>query len=178
MGGLIGMALACQENTPISRLVLNDVGPVVTGTAIARIGEFLGESPNFPSVEVAEAYVRAVSAPFGALTDDQWRHLTVHTLRPLPGGGFQMAYDPGIGEAFRGEMGQGKDIELWPIYDAISCPTLVLRGAQSDLLTAKTAGLMAERGPKARVVEIPGVGHAPMLMDVAQIEIVREFLLG
>lgn len=178
MGGLIGMALAGLEKTPISRLVLNDVGPVVTGASIARIGEFLGQAPHFPSIEVAEAYVRTVSAPFGALTDEQWRHLTVHTMRELPEGGFEMAYDPGIVETFRGEMGEGKDIELWPIYDAIRCPTLVLRGAQSDLLTTETARGMTERGPGARVVEIPGVGHAPMLMDAAQIAAVRDFLLS
>jgi pimeloyl-ACP methyl ester carboxylesterase len=177
MGGLIGMALACREKTPISRLVLNDVGPVLTGASIARIGQFLGQAPDFASIEDAEAYVRSVSASFGALTDEQWRHLTVHTLRELGGGGYRMAYDPGIAESFRGEMGEGKDIELWPIYDAIRCPTLVLRGAQSDLLTAATAFSMGERGPRARVVEIPGVGHAPMLMDPAQIAIVRDFLL-
>jgi pimeloyl-ACP methyl ester carboxylesterase len=178
MGGLIGMALACLEKTPISRLVLNDVGPVLTGASIARIGEFLGQAPQFSSIEVAEAYVRAVSAPFGALTDEQWRHLTVHTLRQLADGSFAMAYDPGIAEPFRSDMAEGKDVELWPVYDAIRCPTLVLRGAQSDLLTAETAGRMAERGPRARVVEVPDVGHPPMLMDVAQIAVVREFLLG
>jgi pimeloyl-ACP methyl ester carboxylesterase len=178
MGGIIGMALAAMPKTPISRLVLNDVGPVITAISIARIGQALGQAPRFKSIEEAEAYVRLVSAPFGKLTDAQWRHLTVHTQRATADGGFEMAYDPGIAEPYRGEMGEGKDVELWPLYDAIRCPTLVLRGAESDLLTAATAQQMAGRGPKAKVVEIPDVGHAPMLMDPSQIAIVREFLIG
>jgi pimeloyl-ACP methyl ester carboxylesterase len=178
MGGLIGMALAAQEGTPIARLVLNDVGPVVTAASIARIGEFLGRAPRFATVEDAEAFVRFVSAPFGALTDAQWRHLTVHTLRPLAEGGYAMAYDPGIAEPFRQDMGSGKDVELWPLYDAVTCPTLLVRGAQSDLLTAATAREMGERGPRARLAEIPDVGHAPVLMADDQIGVVRDFLLG
>lgn len=178
MGGLIGMALAAQPETPISRLVLNDVGPVVTAASIARIGTFLGKAPAFASVEEAEAFVRYVSVPFGALTDAQWRHLTIHSLRADPAGGYRMAYDPAIAEPFRQAMGEGKDVELWPFYDAIRCPTLVLRGAESDLLTAETAQQMSERGPRAQRVEIAGVGHAPMLLDESQIGVVAEFLLG
>lgn len=178
MGGLIGMALAAQEGTPIKRLVLNDVGPLVTAVSIARIGEFVGKAPKFASLDEAEAYVRFVSAPFGTHTDAQWRHLTVHVVRELPGGGYAMAYDPGIAEPFRQDMGGGKDVELWPIYDTIKCPTLLVRGAKSDLLMAATAREMTERGPRARLVEIPEVGHAPTLMGGEQIAVVRDFLLG
>lgn len=178
MGGLIGMALAAQEKTPISRLVLNDVGPVLTAASVARIGEYVGRAPRFASIEEAETFVRFVSMPFGALSDAEWRHLTVHALRPLPGGGFEMAYDPGIAEPFRQAMGDGKDVEVWPIYEAVKCPTLLLRGAQSDLLSRETAQQMTERGPRAKTVEIPGVGHAPMLMAADQIAVVRDFLLG
>jgi pimeloyl-ACP methyl ester carboxylesterase len=89
-----------------------------------------------------------------------------------------MAYDPGIAEPFRQAMGDGKDVEVWPVYDAVHCPTLVLRGARSDLLAKETAQQMTERGPRARVVEIAGVGHAPMLMAADQVAVVRDFLLG
>jgi pimeloyl-ACP methyl ester carboxylesterase len=178
MGGLIGMALAAQEKTPISRLVLNDVGPVLTAASVARIGEYVGRAPRFASIEEAETFVRFVSMPFGALSDAEWRHLTVHTMRSLPGGGFEMAYDPGIAEPFRQSMGDGKDVELWPIYEAVKCPTLLLRGAQSDLLSPETARQMTERGPRAKMVEVAGVGHAPMLMAADQIAVVRDFLLG
>ena len=178
MGGLIGMGLAAQEGSPLSRLVLNDVGPVITAVSIARIGEFLGNPPRFASIDEAEAYVRFVSQPFGALSDAQWRHLTIHTVKQQADGGYTMAYDPGIAAPFRADMGEGKDVELWPVYDAVKCQTLLLRGAQSDLLTSETARQMTERGPRARLVEIPNVGHAPMLMAEDQIAIVRGFLLG
>ena len=177
MGGLIGMALAAQENTPITRLVLNDVGPLITASSIKRIGEYVGKAPTFASIEQAEAYIRFVAATFGALTDAQWRHLTVHAVRPAPGGGYEMAYDPAIGEPFRKAMGD-EDVSLWPLYDAVRVPTLLLRGAQSDLLLHETALEMAQRGPQARLIEVPDVGHAPMLMDEFQIGAVRDFLLA
>jgi pimeloyl-ACP methyl ester carboxylesterase len=179
MGGMIGMALAAQESTPITRLVLNDVGPVISAAAIKRIGEYLGMAPRFASLVEAEQYVRLVSAPFGRLTDVQWRHLTEHVTRPGAEGGIEMRYDPGIAEPFRKAAGEHvgeQDVELWPLYDAIRCPTLVVRGAESDLLTHETCLEMGRRGPKALIVEIPGVGHAPMFLDEAQTAVVREFL--
>lgn len=180
MGGVIGMALAAQAETPITRLVLNDVGPVITAASLARIGEYLGNAPRFDSFEQAEAFVRAVSAPFGPLTDAQWRHLVLHTTRKAADGKVEFVYDPGIAQAYRAMQANagGKDVELWPLFDAIRCPTLLLRGASSDLLTHETALQMSGRGPKPRLVEVPDVGHAPMLMDEGQVDPVREFLLG
>ncbi len=177
MGGLIGMVLASQPKSPITRLVLNDVGPLITAASIRRIGEYLGTAPKFSSLDEAEAYVRLVAATFGRLSDVQWRHLTEHAVRPAAGGGYEMRYDPGIAEPFRKSMGD-QDVDLWPLYDAIRCPTLVMRGAESDLLLHETALEMGRRGPQAEVVEIPGVGHAPMMLDEAQIGIVRSFLLA
>jgi pimeloyl-ACP methyl ester carboxylesterase len=180
MGGLIGMALACQPETPITRLVLNDVGPVIQGGSLERIGEYLGRAPRFDGIEQAEAFVRFVSAPFGNFSDEQWRHLTVHVTRTASDGKVEFAYDPGIAQPFREmqQAGGGKDIELWPLYDGIACPTLLLRGVNSDLLAHDTALEMSRRGPCARLVEVPGVGHAPMFMDAAQVAPVREFLRG
>ena len=180
MGGLIGMALAIQPETPIRRLVLNDVGPVITAASLERIGTYLGRIGRFDSIEQAESAVRFVSQPFGPLTDAQWRHLTVHVVRRLADGRYEMAYDPGIAEPFRAAFAasEGKDLESWPLYDAIPCPTLLLRGAESDLLTREAAQEMMQRGPKAALVEIAGVGHAPMLLDDAQVAPVKEFLLA
>lgn len=176
MGGLIGMALAAYPDTPITKLVLNDVGPLISAAAIRRIGEYVGKAPPFASVEEAETYLRTVSASFGPLSDAQWRHLAQHGVHERPGGGVELIYDPAIGEPFRKAMGD-QDVSLWPIYDSMRCPTLVLRGAESDLLLRETAEQMTTRGPHARLVEVPGVGHAPMLMDAAQIDAVRTFLL-
>jgi pimeloyl-ACP methyl ester carboxylesterase len=179
MGGIIGMVLASQPQTPITRLVLNDVGPVITSISLQRIAQYVGRAPAFPTLEAAEAWIREVGASFGALTDAQWRHLTVHSVRPLePGqGGFAMVYDPGLGDVFRAAPIL-EDIDLWPVYEAVRCPTLALRGAESDLLEPATLSAMAARGPRARTVEFAGVGHAPMLMDAGQIAVVRDFLLA
>jgi len=176
MGGLIGMLIAAMPNTPIKRLVLNDVGPMITVSSIRRIAEYVGNAPVFPDKAAAQAYIRQVSEPFGPLTDEQWAHLTEYAVHPVEGG-FGMVYDPGIAEPFR-TTPLVANVDLWSVYDAISCPTLITRGAESDLLLQDTALEMASRGPKAHLVEIPGVGHAPMLLDPVQIGIVRDFLLA
>lgn len=174
MGGIIGMLIASQPHTPISRLVLNDVGPVITAASLRRIGEYVGRAPKFPSMAAAEAWIREVSAPFGPLTDAQWQHLTHHSVRPVQGG-FAMVYDPGLGDVFR-ETPILLDVDLWDVYKAVRCPTLAIRGAESDLLERSVFEQMALSGPQAGLAEIPGVGHAPMLMDEAQIGLVRDFL--
>lgn len=175
MGGIIGMLLASRPHTPISRLVLNDVGPVITAASLRRIGEYVGNAPKFSSMAEAEAWIRTVSAPFGPLTDEQWQHLTRYSVRPVEGG-FAMVYDPGLGDVFRAAPAV-VDVDLWDVYKAIQCPTLAIRGAESDLLTPETFHRMGETGPRARLAEIAGVGHAPVLMDRAQIALVRDFLL-
>jgi pimeloyl-ACP methyl ester carboxylesterase len=178
MGGLIGMLLASLPRSPITRLVLNDVGPVIAPASLQRIGEYVGKAPRFASVAEAEAYIRLVSTPFGALTDAQWRQLTESSIRQGADGKWAMVYDPAIGEPFRQAMENPQAFDLWPLYDAIRCPTLAVRGAESDLLTAETHAEMSRRGPQARLVEIAGVGHAPMFLDEAQIAVVRDFLLA
>lgn len=175
MGGLIGMVLASHAGAPIRRLVLNDVGPSISAESLRRIGEYVGKAPRFPSVDDAEKYVRFVSAPFGQLTDAQWRHLTETGLRRADDGQWELRYDPAIGQPFRQTM-LLQNVDLWPVYERIACPVLLVRGADSDLLTAETAAAMAARGPRARLVEIAGVGHAPMFLDAAQVAPVVDFL--
>ncbi|WP_234085669.1 alpha/beta fold hydrolase [Azonexus sp. R2A61] len=177
MGGLIGMALAAQEGSPIRRLILNDVGPVIEEAALVRISEYVGLDPDWASFDEALACVRTISAPFGPLTDAQWRALTEHSVTQRPDGRWAFRYDPRIAEPFRTAYAGG-DINLWPVYDAIACPTLAIRGGESDLLSRDVWQAMAGRGPRARLAEIPGVGHAPMFQDDTQIAIVRDFLLA
>ncbi len=172
MGGLIGMALAAQPGNSIRRMIINDVGPFIPKASLERIGAYVGMAPRFASYLDAEKYVRTVSAPFGPLTDTQWRQLTESSIQAEQNG-FVFRYDPGIANNFRAVQ---SDVSLWPMWDAVSCPTLVLRGQESDLLLAQTAREMSARGPKARVVEFAGIGHAPMLMSGDQIGVVREFL--
>ena len=173
LGGLIGMLLAAQPNSPIARLVLNDVGPFIPKASLERIAAYVGKIPRCKSIDELEAYVRQVSATFGPLTDAQWRDLTVHGAIQHADGTWGMVYDPGIGAAFQGPQ---QDVNLWPVYDAVKCPTLLLRGAQSDLLLAETAQEMSRRGPRPRLIEFAGVGHAPMLMAEEQMLPVLEFL--
>ena len=177
MGALIGMALAAQAGTPIQRFVINDAGPVISKASLERIASYVGRAPAFPTIEDAVRYVRTVNAPFGPHSDAEWRFLTEVVMRKNPDGSFRVHYDPKLAEPFRATLPE-KDLELWPLWDAVRCPTLVVRGAQSDLLTRETCEKMAGRGPKAKVVELAGIGHAPTLMHADQIKIVRDFLLA
>ena len=173
MGALLGIVAAAQPGTPVTRLVVNDAGPTIEPAALARIGQYFGADPRFASYAELEAYVRQISAPFGPLTDAQWAHVVQTNARQRPDGSWGVGYDPAIAVPFRALSAPA---DLWPQWDAIRCPTLVLRGEQSDLLSHATAMAMAARGPRARVVEIPGVGHAPMLLAPDQVAAVAEFL--
>jgi pimeloyl-ACP methyl ester carboxylesterase len=175
MGGLIGMMLAAQRESPIRKLVINDIGPFVSKVGLERIRGYVGLDPTFPSLQALEAALRANYATFGALTDAQWGKMARDSMREKPGG-FGLAYDPRIGDAFK--EGPLEDVDMWPVWEAIRCPTLVLRGALSDLLSREAAQEMSRRGPKARLVEFEGVGHAPALLSEDQIAVVRSFLLA
>ncbi|MGV0950328.1 MAG: alpha/beta fold hydrolase [Azonexus sp.] len=177
MGGLIGMALASQDGSPIRKLLLNDVGPLITTVSLERIATYVGTDPTWATFDEAMAYVRVVSAPFGKLDDEQWRHLTEHSVAQRPDRRWGFLYDPLIAAPFKAAFA-GQPIDLWPIYEQITCPTLVVRGAESDLLKRETWQQMGERGPRAKLAEIPGVGHAPMFLDDEQIGIARDFLLA
>ena len=140
MGGLIGIVLAAQPSAPIRRMVINDVGPLIAKEGLGRIGSYVGQDPSFRDAAALEAELRRLAASFGPLTDAQWQHLAAISTRRKPDGSLGFAYDPAIGDAFRNAPAE--DIDLWPSWDAIRCPTLVLRGAQSDLLLKETAEQM------------------------------------
>ena len=173
MGALLGIMAAALPGTPVTRLVVNDAGPVLDPAALARIGQYFGTDPTFATYDDLKAYVKNISAPFGPLTDAQWEHVTRTNARQRVDGGWGVGYDPAIALPFRAQPAAP---DLWPLWDAITCPTLVLRGAQSDLLSSATAGAMSGRGPKPRVVEFAGIGHAPMLLARDQVDTVVEFL--
>jgi pimeloyl-ACP methyl ester carboxylesterase len=179
MGGLIGMMLAAAPDSPVQCLVVNDIGAVVPKAALERIGSYVGKDPRFADIGAVETYLRDVHAPFGPLSDAQWRHLAEHGHRVADDGSLRLGYDPRIGDAFRGTEPL-EDAVLWEVWDAIACPVLLFRGAESDLLTADIAAAMQARGPGAAgrltLHEVPGVGHAPALMDPAQIDVVARWL--
>ena len=176
MGGFVGMALAAQAGSPVKKLVLNDAGPVIGKAALERIAAYVGKALSFATLEDAEKYVRTIAVPFGPHSDAQWRFLTESWVRKNEDGSWRPHYDTRIAEAYRATMPE-KDLELWHLYDAVRCPTLLVRGEQSDVVSKQTAAEMARRGPKAKVAEIRGVGHAPTLLQPEQIAVVRDFLL-
>lgn len=172
MGGLLGMLMAAQPASVVRRLVVNDVGPAIEPGALERIRTYVGLDPQFDSYEAIRGYVKAIS-PFGPLPDAAWDHLTRTVVSRRADGRWGFVYDPGVAVPFR-ESAAPPD--LWPVWDVIRCPTLLLRGAESDLLSATTARTMAARGPRPRLVEFAGVGHAPMLIAHDQVETVTAFL--
>jgi pimeloyl-ACP methyl ester carboxylesterase len=185
MGGLIGLIICAQPELPlpvkIRRLVLNDVGPVIQPAALQRIGTYLGETGRFETVQQAADATWAVSTTFGPHTPAQWLALSQAMVRPHADGGLTLHYDPAIAVLVRAasqdSAAQGEAM-LWQLYDALTCQTLLLRGALSDLLSPGTALAMTQRGPKARLVEFAGVGHAPTLVAPDQVEAVAAFVLN
>ena len=173
MGGLIGMTLAAQPGNPIRRLVLNDVGPFVPKAALAGIGLYLGLDLLFPDLRALEAHLRQIHAGFGRLDDASWRAMAERSARRVPEG-WRLHYDPAIRAPFVSQ--ETADLDLWPIYDEIRCPTLVLRGNESALLLPETALAMKLRGPRATVITIPEAGHAPALLTRREIEPVTGWL--
>ncbi len=189
MGGLIAIGLLGQPNlpwpVPVRRLVLNDVGPVIEWQALARIGDYVGQMEHFDTVEqAAQALWEMSGAHFGPHTPEQWLALCRPQLRSHPQGGWTLHYDPAIAVPFRAlaqatpEMAQAGEVAMWQLYEHITAQTLLLRGAQSDLLSAATAAAMTERGPKAQLVEFDNVGHAPTLVAAEQVAVVHDFLFS
>jgi pimeloyl-ACP methyl ester carboxylesterase len=166
--------------TPVSRLILNDIGPAIEPSALARIGEYVSDPVDFASFDEAMAYIRTVSASFGEHTEEQWRHLTQYVVRQ-EGGRWRKHYDPGLAAPFAratpAAASAGEAI-LWRSFDGIACPTLIVRGGDSDLLSRETAQAMLARNRLARLVEVPGVGHAPSFLSDEQVDIAADFLLA
>ncbi len=178
MGGLIGMTFAAGAGAPVRRMVLNDIGPFLPRAALDRIAAYVGTDFRFPDFDAALDHVKKGYAPFGPLTKAQWRTLARNSV-VKDNGGYRLHYDPKIAVNVR--KATGFDIVLWNLWEQVRCPVLVLRGGTSDLLLAETANEMVRRGklgrgPATEVIEIPETGHAPALMDAAQIAIIRDWL--
>jgi pimeloyl-ACP methyl ester carboxylesterase len=177
LGGICGMMAAAAANTPVTRMVLNDIGPFIPAAALARIRDYMAAAPErFASPAALEAHLRLIHAPFGRLSDADWAHLARHSTRPVldqtGAGAFAMHYDPKIIEPVRASP--PLDVDMWPIWQAIRIPVLAIRGAESDLLTEETFARMQAAGAEGMVVA--EAGHAPALMDAPAMLAVQEFL--
>lgn len=172
LGGICGMLLAAAQGTPITKLVLNDIGPFIPKAALARIASYIVAPEHFSDLGALEAYLRTVQSGFAPMSDADWRHMAETSCRDLPDGGLALHYDPAIATAV--VSNEPQDVDLWPVYRAIRCPVMVIRGETSDLLTAELFAEMTGLGAAGRVVA--GAGHAPSLNDRASIAAIREFL--
>jgi pimeloyl-ACP methyl ester carboxylesterase len=178
LGGICGMMVAAAQNTPVTKLVLNDVGPHIPAAALKRIRDYMTGAPErFPDMKALEAHLREIHAPFGKLDDAGWALLARYSGRRVLDatneGAFTMHYDPKIIEPLRATV--PLDVDLWPLWEMIKAPVLTIRGAQSDLLLPDTFQRMQKEGSKAYTV--PEAGHAPALMDAASIGAIRDFLV-
>ena len=181
MGGLIGMGVAALKGNPIRKMMLNDIGPTINFAALMRIAEYMGKEVRFPTFEAGVDYIRTIAAPFGPHSDEQWNKLAGDVLRQQKDGQWSRHYDPAIAQAFSTfteENAAQSEAALWAIYDAIQCPVLLVRGSESDLLSRETADLMTQRGPRAALTELAGIGHAPTFMQPEQIALARDFFIA
>ena len=181
MGGLIGMGVAALKGNPIRKMMLNDIGPTINFAALMRIAQYMGKEVRFPTFEAGVDYIRTIAAPFGPHSGEQWNKLAGDVLRQQKDGQWSRHYDPAIAQAFSTfteENAAQSEAALWAIYDAIQCPVLLVRGSESDLLSRETADLMTQRGPRAALTELAGIGHAPTFMQPEQIALARDFFIA
>jgi pimeloyl-ACP methyl ester carboxylesterase len=181
MGGLIGMGVAALKDNPIRKMLLNDIGPTINYAALMRIAEYMGKEVRFPTFEAGVDYIRTIAAPFGPHSDEQWHKLAGDVLRQQKDGQWIRHYDPALALAFSSfteESAAQSEAALWAIYDAIQCPVLLVRGSESDLLSRETANLMTQRGPRAALTELAGIGHAPTFIQPEQIALARDFFIA
>ena len=174
MGGIIGMTIAALPGNPIQRMVINDVGPFLPKQALQRINSYLSMEFKFATLDELESHLRFVHQPFGPLTVDQWHHMAEHSAVQKSPGEWRLKYDPAIVTPFKKLVDE--DIAFWEIWDALTCPVLLLRGETSDILLSETAAEMLTRGPKTTLNEFAGVGHAPALMAENQVSVVAKWL--
>lgn len=179
MGGLIGMGIASMPGNPINQLILNDIGPSLDAVALNRISQYVSQPMRFPTFDEGAQYIRSVSLPFGPHSEEEWHKLCKDVLRQDKDGMWIRHYDLSLGmsmQAVTPDLAQAMQVMMWSAYDAITCPTLLLRGAESDLLSRETALQMTKRGPKVKLVEFEKVGHAPTLVHPDQIAPIKQFL--
>lgn len=177
MGGLIGIIMAALYPKTIERMVINDIGPFIPGSSLERLGTYVGKDQIFQNHDAAKAYIKQIFAPWGISKEEHWDHIVKNSLRETIEG-FKFHYDPNIGNVFLKHDSNEplKDVSLWELWDKVKCPVLVLRGMESDLLNRETASKMILNHTDSRLIEFPGIGHVPSLMEYEHIEIIREFL--
>lgn len=190
MGGLIGIMLAALPNSPIRRLILNDVGPQVPVHALWQMAKYVGRDPEFPDKKAAKTHYKKIYAEFGNLSESQWDYFTSHSIIQLDNGKYMSKFDPGIHDfrftwqsfkevfysphkAFEGVF---FDVDLWKLWRNIRCPVYLIRGKRSTVLLPEHIKKMRLTHPGLEVLEIEDAGHAPALLGVPEQERIRTWL--
>lgn len=178
MGGLMAMIMGSLAPVAYRGIVLNDVGPVVEQAGLKRISSYVGKTAEVTDWASAAAYCRDTNGyAFPGYGDDDWTAFAHRLFREDEAGMLCLAYDPVIGEGLKGDQPSAVPPDLWPMWDALKpMPILAIRGAFSDILSADTLTQMGARHPGMEAVEVPGVGHAPMLDEPEAVSAIENFL--
>lgn len=176
MGGLMGMILAAQPNTPIRKLVINDAGPAMSRETQISIGKYAGNDDRFNTFEEVVAYFKNLYSTWGKISDEHWINLARQSSRQLPDGIFSLAYDPAIVAPLKENLDALQDVSVWPIYEAVQIPMLLLHGTESTILSSNLVEEMKQRNKNLEVIDFPGIGHAPSLTEESQVELIRTWL--
>ena len=179
MGGLMAMIMGKLAPQRVQGMVLNDVGPVVERRGIDRIAAYSGNTK--PAADWSDAAARTATSQavaFPDYKDADWLAFARRTWREREDGKLALDYDPQITQSLGdSKPGLMTRIAMWRLFASLkSLPMLVIRGETSDILSEKTAARMVRRHPTARLVTVPGRGHAPMLDEPAAVSAISEFL--
>ncbi len=175
LGGMMGMVLAAMKNSPVKRLIINDIAPEVPNTAMSRLGRYLHLDPYFNNLDEVEQYIRKTLAPFNPMTDEDWAHYAKTSSRP-DGDGFRLAFDPDISNTYGRRYWYLMYFNLWKYWVQIKCPVLILRGKDSDFLSEHLLERMLRKLPQAEAIEFEGTGHTPTLNAPEQIDPIIKWL--
>ncbi len=176
MGGIVSMVMAGRRNSPIRKLILNDVGPYIPKEIFAAVAMHERIKPlGYSSLGEAVEFHKEYCSGFGPMSDEQWCDFTLCGMKRNVDGMYVYDYNDQVHQKVLNDSPK-QDIDLWSVWDKISCPVLVLRGAESYALSKDVAEQMRQRGPKAEVIEFEGTGHAPHLMSDEHVDIIRNWL--
>ena len=177
MGGLMAMVMNATNPGVFSHVVLNDIGPELSKVGLDRISSYVGQGGPISTWEEAVAYNRSInSIAFPTLSDDQWETFTRQLFSERDGAPY-LDYDPAISQAVKADDGSAVPPDLWPVYQLLNAqPLMLVRGAISDLLNNEIKDRMMEEVPGLEYLEVPKVGHAPMLIDERVTDAIERFI--
>jgi pimeloyl-ACP methyl ester carboxylesterase len=177
MGGMISTLFAGGHPERVERLILNDIGPDIDPRGLQRIMDYVGEAQSeFDDIRAVAAYYRETYPPARNLTDDALEQWAKWSVKPGPNGKLVWKMDPQIRKPVRRAGSASRPLDMWVPFARISAPILVVRGAESDILTPQTIAQMKTVAREVHSVEVPGVGHAPSLTEPEALAAIRQFL--